>query len=176
MKLHFACGTNYVYGWTNVEKDMKYRADIYVDLSKPFPFESNSAEAIISQHFIEHLTEDEGEIHFRECYRVLKSDGIMRISCPDLFQEAMWYIQAKKENKICIGGIETNQYITASKSFNINWTDWGHKYNYDFEDLYFRLNRIGFKNIIRKSYKEMNPTFIGVEINRIECLCVEVTK
>ena len=48
------------------------------------PFKDSSVEVIFSSHFIEHLTFEEGINFLRECHRVLRPDGILRISCPDM--------------------------------------------------------------------------------------------
>ena len=46
--------------------------------------ESGSVDAVYSSHNIEHIFPHEVPIALREFYRVLKEDGIVVITCPDL--------------------------------------------------------------------------------------------
>jgi predicted SAM-dependent methyltransferase len=47
------------------------------------PFESTSIDFIFSEHFFEHLFFDEALALLRECSRILKPFGVIRISVPD---------------------------------------------------------------------------------------------
>ena len=51
--------------------------------SKGIPQPDNSADGILCSHFYEHLTAPEALVFTRECHRVLKPKGILRISVPD---------------------------------------------------------------------------------------------
>lgn len=50
---------------------------------KPFPLPDNHFEAVYSEHCIEHLTMGAAMHTLRECHRILKPGGTIRISCPD---------------------------------------------------------------------------------------------
>jgi glycosyltransferase involved in cell wall biosynthesis len=54
--------------------------DMKVDLNKKFPFEDNSVDGIHASHVIEHLPSQEKFI--KECYRVLKPGGFLRLNIP----------------------------------------------------------------------------------------------
>ena len=82
--------------WTNVDLPSKNSAYgkiqgrpnedfIPLDLeeAETLPFETNSAKAIYSSHCIEHLPYDVVFRLFMEFRRVLSSDGVIRITCPD---------------------------------------------------------------------------------------------
>jgi SAM-dependent methyltransferase len=56
----------------------------YLDVRRRFPLESGSVEAIYTAHMLEHLYEDEAAHCLRECVRVLRPGGVMRIGVPDL--------------------------------------------------------------------------------------------
>jgi predicted SAM-dependent methyltransferase len=51
------------------------------DATKPWKFEDNSIEEIISQEFLEHIKDT--EFILKEAYRVLKRGGKFEFSCPD---------------------------------------------------------------------------------------------
>jgi SAM-dependent methyltransferase len=76
VKLHLGCGDNHLEGWQNHDRD--------VDLTKPLPYESNSVDAIFTEHVIEHLTTHEAVNFIKECYRILVLGGILRTTFPSL--------------------------------------------------------------------------------------------
>jgi predicted SAM-dependent methyltransferase len=53
------------------------------DLSLGIPFYDNEVDAILASHMVEHLDPREGLAFFRECRRVLKEEGVLRVSVPD---------------------------------------------------------------------------------------------
>jgi predicted SAM-dependent methyltransferase len=66
---------------------------MWMNITKKFPFQDNSVDAIYSSHTLEHLTYDEGGFVFRECFRVLKANGVIRIIVPDLYQLVNSYLK-----------------------------------------------------------------------------------
>jgi predicted SAM-dependent methyltransferase len=54
--------------------------------------EPNSIDYLLSEHVFEHLSEKDGEIAFRECYRYLKPGGLFRIAVPDGFRRDQAYV------------------------------------------------------------------------------------
>jgi SAM-dependent methyltransferase len=53
------------------------------DLTKPLPFADGSVDAVYSSHFFEHIYYSDAHAITRECYRVLKPGGILRLALPD---------------------------------------------------------------------------------------------
>lgn len=84
--------------WTNVDYDSDwYRyhhdmIDIGWDIStlEPIPVEDATAELVYSSHTVEHLTPEQDAFLFREMHRILKPDGVFRVTCPniDLYYQA----------------------------------------------------------------------------------------
>lgn len=74
--LNLGCGTNSLPGWKNFDSD--------VDIAKPLPFDSDSADFIFAEHVVEHVGYYEALGFFRECHRVLKDGGVVRIAVPSL--------------------------------------------------------------------------------------------
>ena len=48
------------------------------------PFSSNTVDVIYSSHMMEHLRRDDAIVFIKECFRVLKIGGALRLSLPDL--------------------------------------------------------------------------------------------
>ncbi len=76
--LNFGCGTNHLKGWQNYDAE--------VDITRPLPFVSACADFILAEHVVEHVTYDEALAFFRECRRVLKPAGVVRIAVPSVEQ------------------------------------------------------------------------------------------
>lgn len=70
--------------WINIDKWPSPGVDLVHDARTPFPFEDNSIDFIYSEHFIEHLTAEEGIFYFQECYRMLNPGGIVRTATFDI--------------------------------------------------------------------------------------------
>lgn len=78
-------------GWTNLDhlsdwysKDQKKHQIIPYNIREDLiPYEDNTVDAIYCSHVIEHIENTHIERLFKECFRVLKKDGVLRIACPD---------------------------------------------------------------------------------------------
>ena len=82
-KLHLGCGTNILPDWINVDLNGSSEV-VRWDLRQPLPLSSDSMDFVFNEHFIEHITREEALSLLRECNRVLKRHGVLRISTPDL--------------------------------------------------------------------------------------------
>ena len=76
IKLNFGCGENRLEGWKNHDKD--------VDISKTLPYPDNYADFIFCEHCVEHIDYYSAIKFFKECHRVLKPNGVARITVPSL--------------------------------------------------------------------------------------------
>ena len=80
--LNLGGGGNTIEGALTVDIDP--RADSYVNVMKTLPFESGSVDLILLEELIEHVDKDRGSALLRECFRILKPGGTMRVATPDL--------------------------------------------------------------------------------------------
>ena len=74
----------------------KFNKVKYGDVRKKLRFRDNSIDAINCSHMLEHLYYDEAKKFLKECFRILKDGGIMRISVPDLEKNAKKYVRGIK--------------------------------------------------------------------------------
>ena len=92
--LHVGCGfqnKSYLKGFDNdnwkeirLDIDKNVNPDIVGTLTDMSLVKSRSVDAVYSSHNIEHIYPHEVPIALKEFYRVLKDDGIVVITCPDL--------------------------------------------------------------------------------------------
>jgi len=80
-------------GWINVDLDRNCRPDVIADLSKDLPFPTASVDYIHTEDFIVQLSLVSGYHFLRECRRILKPNGAMRLLTPDLEKFARAYLK-----------------------------------------------------------------------------------
>lgn len=84
--LNLGCGCKYVDlpEWVNVDFNTDGVNVLSVNILLGLPFNDGSIDAVFSSCMLEHFTLEQAKDHIRECYRVLKKGGIVRICVPDL--------------------------------------------------------------------------------------------
>lgn len=140
---------------------------VHHELASGIPYPDDSVDFIFTSHFVEHLFHDQAVHLLSECYRTLKSGGIIRISIPDLAYAVALYQQGRKEEML-------KQYFFVEDDDNVFSR---HKYMYDYEMLGAMLADAGFRDITRREYRQGSVPDIGLLDNRPdESLFVEAVK
>jgi SAM-dependent methyltransferase len=93
MKLNFGCGNRFSEQWVNVDFNTKHPAVQRCNLLKPWPFSDSSFDVAYSSHVLEHFSKSAGTFLVRECHRILKQGGRVRIVLPDLENTCREYIR-----------------------------------------------------------------------------------
>lgn len=159
MKLHLGCGTNPIPGWLNIDLDSPM-ADRHADLRQPLPFLDATVERIFSEHFIEHITRDEGAALFKECRRVLQPGGVLRLSTPDLRWLVAQYIAGRLDGWRDVGWTPD----TPCRLMNEGMRLWEHQFLYDREELTAALRSAGFDRVQdRRHHESPHPDLVGLE-------------
>ncbi len=100
--LNVGCGSKFICSedWINIDIGSKHKCVIEHDITKGLPFPDNNFDVVYHSNILEHLHKKEAEHFIKECYRVLKKDGILRIAVPDLEELAKQYLDklAKAKN------------------------------------------------------------------------------
>src|SRR3989338_7375065 len=91
--LNLGCGTRYHKEWINVDFVSNNKDVIAHDLLKGIPFKDNTFDVVYHSHLIEHFKKEKATFFIKECYRVLKPDGIIRIATPNLEEIVKNYIK-----------------------------------------------------------------------------------
>ena len=149
------------------------------DVRKKLPFDGESIDFIYSSHLIEHLRKDEAEKVLKECLRILKRGGVVRLSVPNLELVVRNYI---KEIEDAQNSRKKNAYLPSERF--LDRLDIGaekstppllsrvfpsrHKWMYDELSLTALLESCGFGNIEKRSYKVGRVPDIDLLDNRPE--------
>ena len=158
IKLHLGSGDISMEGWINVDLNAA-NADLHLDLRDNLPFQDSSVAFIFSEHFIEHISREEGLQFLKECYRVLTKDGTLRLSTPSLKYLATSYLTRNLDE-----WGELWHQTTPCISMNEGMRSWGHKFLYDEEELVHLLSEAGFTDIRFVKWRESSiDDLVGLE-------------
>jgi len=190
-KLQIGCGGQLREGWLNANYESWRKSTIFLNASKPFPIHDEQFDFVFSEHMIEHITFEQGKVMLRECYRILKPGGAIRISTPDLaFLIRLYGVQnTNVEESYIQWAVKTLPCVLdgCEDTFVINnfVRDWGHQFIYDEKTLKAALEYAGFVDVrsveINQSYF---PELAGMESEsrmpdgflKLESVAVEAVK
>ena len=82
LRLHIGSGNVRLPGWTNVDAQRLPGVDVVADVTRGLDFAA--AEAVFSEHFLEHLAVDDALRFLLEAHRVLMDGGWVRLTTPNL--------------------------------------------------------------------------------------------
>ncbi len=190
-KLHLGCGSAVLKDWLNTDLEPN-DGIICVDVRRRLPFDDRTFDYIYSEHSLEHLKYQKGFYFIRECFRVLKPKGTMRIATPDLqFVIGLYSLEKTmlQERYVSWAADSFMPYAAVCKDthvINNFFHDWGHQFIYDYKTLEDTLKRAGFDTVRRLNIGESDdPELKGVEshqlvipevFNRLETMVVETMK
>lgn len=186
-KLQIGAEGNFLKGWLNTDLEPDSSEVVFLDATKPFPFENNSFDFIFSEHMIEHISYHQGLFMLRECYRILKPGGKIRIATPSL--ETLLDLHKPKtslqERYIkWLTDLPEVKCYSPCLVINKNVRSYGHEFIYDYVTLKNSMETVGFIDI-RQAIPgessdenlqglECHGKVIGdEEINRFETMVLE---
>ena len=194
LKVNLGCGTIALPDWDNLDisystwlsrypifKKILYKLGLIDEVSfrtdwpscvkrynvlKGLPYDDCTVDYIYTSHFLEHLTKEEATRVLKECYRVLKKCGIIRIVVPDLKLLAEKYVQndhvffnARKNEPVAdkflvtIGLGYERQSCLLTHLYDRFVGAARHRWMWDFDSLRHELVRRGFTSVEKKGFK-----------------------
>jgi predicted SAM-dependent methyltransferase len=145
MRLHIGSGPLALAGWTNVDIAAYPGVDVVHDVRQPWPFAD--VELIFAEHFLEHLTLVEGLEFLRQCRRVLREDGVVRLSTPNL--EWVWLTHYREPSRLT-----PDEQLVGCLELNRAFHGWGHRFLYNLRTLELALRAAGFARVRPQAYGE----------------------
>jgi predicted SAM-dependent methyltransferase len=196
-KLQIGTGPNPLAGWLNTDRDIDPQHQdkvVFLDATKPFPFDDLTFDYILSEHQIEHLSEADALGMVRECLRVLRPGGRIRIATPDLapivglYQDPLNELGRHYVDWV-MATLRPDVRFGNPRCYVINqmFRSYGHQFIYDEETLSEILRDAGFVDVGgRQPGESDDPALRGVEshgralgdegVNRFETMVLEGTR
>jgi predicted SAM-dependent methyltransferase len=154
--LHIGCGGNHLDRWLNTELCPRGN-EIFLDATRPFPLPADSFDYIYSEHMIEHIPYARALDMLRECRRILRAGGVIRLVTPDLTflrtllepphapQVTDYIAYSHQEHKV-EGPPGSGVHV-----FNHFMRAWGHQFIYDQSSLFKLLDEADFHDVVGRS-------------------------
>lgn len=205
-KLHLGCGLTTPAGWVHLDgswntwlaqhpflrrvlqqlhllpagvADIPWPKGIVVhDVRKPLPFPAERFVAVYASHLLEHLYHDEAKRLLRECFRVLRPGGVLRMVVPDLRVAVVDYLQGRPMGKAARDGKGMTpaqqlnrrlrlrppgpprgnlfyRFYSTLKDFHT------HKWMYDADSLIEEFCQAGFSDVREMTFRQSR--LVGIE-------------
>jgi len=113
MKLHLGCGDKYIDGFVHIDLQEFDHIDYQESITDLHFIDDNSVELIYACHVLEHIGRNDYEDVLREWYRVLKPNGILRVSVPSFDAVVDYYTNIDDDITYLLGflvGGQKNEY------------------------------------------------------------------
>ena len=154
-KIHIGCSHSTRDGWLATDLIPKSKDVVYLDATDRFPFGNETINYIFCEHMIEHINFLQARIMLKECYRVLKPGGKIRIATPDLDKYLSLITDSSNINNKKISDFYLDKLFTAYPNdsnaafhiLNLEMHSWGHQYLYNNDTLKDQLAYNKFKDI-----------------------------
>lgn len=189
LKVNLGCGNHTPEGWVNIDyafgarlakipffhvinkkiglfqMDWDDRIKIH-DLRRTFPFDNGSVDVVYTSHTLEHFSKQDGERFLRECHRVLRPGGILRVVVPDLEAIVSDYTSGKTSADMFLDEL----YVVSDtsgmgffKKLLANQIAFPHKCMYDTRTMLSRLRQINFQAESRAAFESDIPDIKQIE-------------
>jgi predicted SAM-dependent methyltransferase len=179
VKLNIGCHTvMYHHGWINMDlSDLTAFAQHYGyayhrhDVRAGIPYNTASVDMIHCSHMLEHLTYDDGLKFLKECRRVLKDDGIIRVAVPDATLLLAKFAAGTLDDfaEISDEVAQTDSRIRKLHSLLYN----GHQATYDVFLLKEQFEKAGFTHSGAQRFRESHSSQLMKEVlDMFPCLSI----
>lgn len=163
--INLGCGHWKFDGWINVDLDRDCRPDVCSNLAAALPFRDACADYLHTEDFIDQLELAQASAFLRECHRILKPGGVLRVLTPDVEQLARLYLHDPESLKTLWRehvGVPL-VYDTAAEILNTGMRFAGHTFLYDAEtfarlaaDCGFRAERVTFRQSAHEALRGLD--------------------
>lgn len=118
--------------------DIVPRADVYMSVVEPLPLPDACLDAVFSEEVIEHIPLERGRGMLRECWRVLRPGGLLRLTTPSLDYFARRALESAEN------AVEVNDIFYKHE----------HRHIYAEAELQRELLDAGFAGLRASSYRD----------------------
>ncbi len=153
-RLHIGAGQESIPGWINIDNQDLPGVDRVLDVRRGLPF--SGVASIYAEHFLEHLSLDDGLAFLKECRRALAPDGVLRLSTPNLD----WVMLTHYRGPMVAEADAQVDCLRLNRAFHA----WGHQFLYNRATLSAAVRSAGFASTVFRNYGESErPELSGLE-------------
>jgi O-antigen biosynthesis protein len=168
-KINFGSGPYPLAGWINVDLDPSGKPQVVADLGRSLPFATGVADFIHSEDFIAQLDPLPLLSFLRECRRILKPAGAMRLLTPDLARLARMYLEEPERlvriwNTFIGVPLDTG---TAGEVVNLGLRLAG-RFQYDFDSFSGLAAQAGFDTVAVAYNESRFEALRGLDLRRTD--------
>ena len=155
IRLHLGCGKRNLPGYIHIDIDNLPHIDYCSEIHNLYMFEDNSVDEIYNCGVIGYYDTEETQSVLKEWYRVLKPDGILRVSVVDFEKQVELYLKNKKIDIVGVLGPMFGRWAFTNTAGNKGVV---YKKNaYDYAYLTKVLCKSGFKDCKRYDWETFLP-------------------
>lgn len=96
-KINLGCGQRFHPDWLNADLRPASPGVQSVDLSRPLPYPDGAFAVVYHSNVLEHVRPGRAEDFMRECARICRTGGVLRVAVPDLEQICRLYLARLEE-------------------------------------------------------------------------------
>ncbi len=97
--LNVGCGNKYDKRWTNIDFVGNDEVQTH-NLLHGLPYADDSFSLVYLSQVIEHFSQEQALALLKECHRVMKKDGVIRLATPDLEETTRRYLESLEQYKV----------------------------------------------------------------------------
>lgn len=175
LKVHLGAGDDIRLGWVNIDLRLRLPPDIdeaaapgtvFInhDLRRGLPLADGSCALIYSSHFFEHLTFPEAADLLRECLRVLRPGGIVRLALPDFLGMFDAYVRKDRsyfdlvDLSVSMGGYDDEATALVDHVNYAVYQDGEHKSIWDPEKAIGIFKKLGYSSVAETAFNpDLDP-------------------
>lgn len=96
--LNIGCGARFHKGWVNIDVKPSSPEVQKCNVLERIPFSDKSFDVVYHSHVLEHIPENKALTFMKDCFRVLKHRGTIRVVVPDLEAITRLYLKALEKS------------------------------------------------------------------------------
>ncbi len=160
--LNLGCGSVIAKNFINIDFFFNKSIDFGADFRYPLRICDASIDGVFCEHTFEHFTYNTNQMLFKECHRILKPGGILRIIVPDLSlfiknyieNNLEWFQKWEQLMFIASNSLERakRRLKTPLEAISFVTQEYGHLSAWDMDTLMGYLKESGFSEIKRTSF------------------------
>jgi len=130
--------------WINIDINPRWEPDLIADCNHLSMFHEASVDLVISHHCLEHVGCGEADVFIREAWRVLKPEGSLIVSVPDMRKLATLWLS---------GELTTQIYMTNVYGAYMGHEEDRHRWGFDSASLSEALRVAPWSQIIQFDWR-----------------------